>query len=273
MHIMQPPAACRTFAGLLPIVTVAFFLTGCSLLRPARPVEGPVVERVAERLDELRSLAGQCRGFEADAEVTFDTILQDMAVSGFVIAAHPAAIRFVGMTPFGQPLMIAASDGRRVQYVDVVRQTAYAGAAEADAIRRYFRNPQIVADGYFLLAGQPVACAPADLRVQAGDGGGYEVSFRCSGGEIRHSYLLASEAGAILRYRRLQPRGSIQAEIVYRGREQATGCGYPMNIEASGAGLSGTLTIRLNGHAAGDGGGAAGIFSPVPAQFQQEELH
>lgn len=270
-NAMRAPVA-RIFACVLIPLSV-FLLSGCSLQLTPRRVAEPVAARVAQRFADLQRRADKCRAFEADAEVSYDSLLKEMTVSGFVVVMRPAAIRFVAMTPFGQPLLIVASDGERVQYIDVPHQSAYEGVAGAAAIRRHFPDPRIVADGYFLLAGLPLPCDQKDPRVEHGVAdGGFEISFRCSGDLVRHSYLFSEADGEILRYRRMSAEGATEAEILYPVREETTGCSFPAEIEASGEGFSGVLAIRLNNHAAGGDSRPEEVFSPIPPQLKTEEL-
>jgi len=62
-----------------------------------------------------------CR--DADVNLTLKSPLQDAAASGYLLWRRPSWIKFVSSNPFGQPLVLATSDGARFQQLLMPRKT------------------------------------------------------------------------------------------------------------------------------------------------------
>jgi hypothetical protein len=62
-----------------------------------------------------------CR--DSDVNLTLKSPLQDAAVSGYLLWRRPSWIKFISSNPFGQPLLLATSDGTRFQQLLIPRQT------------------------------------------------------------------------------------------------------------------------------------------------------
>jgi len=62
-----------------------------------------------------------CR--DADVNLTLKSPLKNVAASGYLLLARPSKIKFVSSNPFGQPLLVASSDGTSFQQLSMLEKT------------------------------------------------------------------------------------------------------------------------------------------------------
>ncbi|MDR3089766.1 MAG: hypothetical protein LBU39_08120 [Desulfobulbaceae bacterium] len=122
----RPPRTSQRFSLSALLACILITLAAC-----ARPDwgEAPAEPEIENGRQLLAAMAAEeakcplCR--DADVNVMLKSPLKDAAVSGYLLLRRPAWIKFVSSNPFGQPLVVATSDGVRFQQL-LMRQKNYA---------------------------------------------------------------------------------------------------------------------------------------------------
>jgi hypothetical protein len=154
-------------------------------------------------------------------QLSLKSIAQNGVLSGFVQAKAPSFLKFTGLNPLGQPLMILVTDGIFFRYVAVSEARAYEGLITAAAFEKYAPQGFDPAHGFFWLAGR---LAPGKLLIfsaaedREGQGLWLELAYAADASEekaLRHHVLFDPSQKLILRHFVADPDGRIMLDVVY----------------------------------------------------------
>lgn len=250
---------------------LGLMIHGCGYPPKTEPLSTLEIEAVETRFKEM--LAGQkscacC--LDGVVKVRFDNFFYKGAVSGYLQAMSPSSLKFMALSPLGQPLVVLTSNGKVFQYVDVAAQTVYEGEVTGETFQKYAPAGFSPAFTYYWLTG----------RLRPGT-----VSIKVSGrGEVSQRYLLDLIYEDGMRERVLfdPQKMQIYQHLVYDGTGVALeifydqygrkGCGIPLEITVMSLGLNSSLVLTLADLVDKVSLGPTDFTYVVPSHFTRERV-
>jgi len=234
---------------LAALCVVIWLLGGCVALPRTVDLDNDGErDRVAAAFAKLQSRQAECHCcIDVAVSVTLKGLLHSGTVSGYLQAMSPAFLRFVGLNPLGQPLMILVTDGERFQYLAVDRGKGYEGSVAAETFVKYAPAGFRPHESFYWLSGRlPVGTVVVEEIGRALDAEGYWLTVLV-GGE-RRRLLFDPAAGVILRHQVLGAEGEDVLEARYDDFRAAggQGCLLPGRITVTTRQHRGTLEVSLS---------------------------
>lgn len=263
---------------VLGLVVVLF--SGCAgRLPPAVVVTKPEVrDMVATAYARWQAEQPHCQVLDAAAEVSFSSAgwlgNRNDKLDGYLQAMSPSYLKFVGVNPLGQPLLVLTTDGKHYRYVVVPLGKAYEGAVDARAIRKYvpvgFRPGHV----FYWLAGRlppegkQIASVRRDTEREA-----YWLELERQKDGARDHVLFDARDNVIYRHILLGEGGEILLDVEYGeyallppGEAE---CRLPGRITVSSHQYSGRIEIILHSFASGAVFSGADFQLEPPADFER----
>jgi hypothetical protein len=195
-------APLRFFRHLTFLVFFLFLANGCATLPATVSLDAAV--RQEATVDFLQVVASQqqcncCLDVQVMASVK--SMLQNGSLQGFLQAMSPSYLKFVGLNPLGQPLVILSADGERFRYVVVSEAKGYEGAVTSRKFKDYAPGGFEPEHAFFWLAGR---LAPEEMEIfgvardAAGQGLWFELAYNDD--KLRRHVLFDPKARVILRH-------------------------------------------------------------------------
>lgn len=167
------PGSIRIVIAVL-LTGIGLGLGGCAAPSPPRvPVALPPVP-AAELLQRVVASGGEIDTLRSLAKVRLTTGDRNLGVSQVLLASYPDRLRSETLSPFGSPLLILASDGRRLEVLIPGEARFLEGPASADNLRRFTRLPLRLPDLVGLLLYRPPRLPWEAERVST-EGGSYRL--------------------------------------------------------------------------------------------------
>ena len=114
------------------------FLGGCSVL--PHTLDTPSVEK-REAISLFKTMISHQREcaccVDAAVNVTFKSLFYSGTINGYLQAMTPSSLKFVGINPLGQPLVVLVSDGETFHYMSVPESKGYEGSVSGETFARY----------------------------------------------------------------------------------------------------------------------------------------
>ncbi len=244
-----PATRCRSRLSWAGGLLLGLLLAGCGLLAP-RPeaVLGPERAAVVGAFETMHRHQAHCRCcLDAAVAVTLKGLLGSGTVSGYLQAMSPSYLRFVGLNPLGQPLLLLVTDGERFQYLAVTESKEYIGSVRAETFVKYAPPGFQPREAYFWLTGRMPDGPLQVTEVTRADGSGCYWLMVNRGGQ-RHRLLFDREAGRILRHQLLDGGEGVEMDVVYEDPKAvgAAGCLLPARLSVTTDRHSGTLVVVLS---------------------------
>ena len=245
---IRTPGATSAWLSLTVFCGLLWFLAGCASLPRTVDLSGGERAGVAAAFAKLHLRQDECHCcIDVAVNVTLKGLLHSGTVSGYLQAMSPAFLRFVGLNPLGQPLMILVSDGDRFQYLAVDRGKGYGGNVEAETFVKYAPRGFRPHESFYWLSGRlPVGPVVVEEIGRAVDTEGYWLTLRV-GGEHRR-LLFDPLAGVIRRHQVLDSNGDDVFEASYEDFRATgeNGCQLPGRITVTTRQHRGTLVVALS---------------------------
>ncbi len=221
-------------------------LVGCAY-RPARLVLAET-EAVEAREAFRRLVGGQAvcaRAVDVEVTVTISSPWQSGSMNGYLQLLAPGFLKFVGVNPLGQPLVLMATDGETGRYVLPGERKVYDGPLSAEAVRRFLPAGLDPARSYYWLIGR-LRPGLVKIREVAGDpdGSGVWVEFRYEGETRKELVLFDPRQLTLRRHLLLDDQGGIAFEVEYDAYP-AGECPLPGLVTIRGDSRYGRLVLRL----------------------------
>lgn len=217
-------------------------------------------------------------GLDAEVVLTlsFSGLLGDRSgtVAGYLLAREPALVKFVGLTPLGQPFLLFSTDGERFQTIVVTEGRAYAGRLGARKVQEY--APAVV-EGlplYFWLFGGIGRAQGVAVQGRDRDGEGYWLSFAADRGSGRNLALFDPATGLVRKRFIEDEDGGTLLEVEYDNYQTVPGVRSPLpaRVAVSGLPRNGRLVLEFRDLAAAEDLGAADFTLRLPPGFQRIEV-
>ena len=230
------------FCGLL------WLLAGCATLPRTVALSGGEQERVTAAFEKMHARQEACHCcIDVAVTVTLKGLLHSGTVSGYLQAMSPAFLRFTGLNPLGQPLMILVSDGERFQYLAVDRGTGYTGNVEAATFVKYAPPGFLPHESFYWLSGRlHSGTVVVEELGRAVDSEGYWLTVHA--GEGHRRLLFDPAIGVILRHQVLDADGDDIFDARYEDFRPTgvNGCLLPGRITVTTRQHRGTLEVSLS---------------------------
>lgn len=221
-------------------------LAGCASL-PARRVLKPAEESMG--LTAFRQLAAvqkNCgRGADAEVTLSLDSLWKSGSLPGDLQLMAPGYLRFVGLNPLGQPLLIIATDGRSFSSILPAEMRGYEGKLTAPSIRRYVPEGWRPVAGYYWLIGRLQPGAAKVLEV-AGAASGSDLWVKLTYDEGTGMELVRFDPDrlTVSRHQLLDERGKVVLDVEY-GDYAGSPCALPGLVTIRSGRRNGTLQLKL----------------------------
>ncbi len=226
------------------LALLLFLAGGCATLPERRLLSGLERQGASELfLEAVARQQGCGDSLDVQARLVVKSLLQNGSLAGFLQAMAPASLKFVGINPLGQPLLVLVTDGRSFRTLVVPEAKAYEGEVSAALFRKYAPEGFAPEQGFYWLTGR---LPGQGLRVEGvsedaeGAGQWFEVSYP---GEPLRRHLLFDPAEAVIRRHLLvDADGAMVLDVrydAYRHAVGAEGCALPGAITVTDRGKSG----------------------------------
>jgi len=236
------------------LVGFAVFLLlsgGCATLPTTRPLAQMQQQHVEALFRETMTRQQDCPCcIDAQVRLSVKSLVQNGTISGFVQAKAPSFLKFTGLNPLGQPLMLLATDGTFFKYVSVPEAKGYEGLVTAAAFKKYAPQGFDPTHAFYWLAGR---LAPEKLRIfsvaQDSEGQGFWLEFAyaadASEGEgLRRHVLFDPAQQVIRRHLMADADGRIMVDVWYDDYAKASEGG------SDNCRLPGLIRIHANNNGA-----------------------
>lgn len=178
---------------------------GCATLPATRPLVELQQQQAEARFREAMARQEECpASLDAQVRLSLKSLLQKGTISGFVQAKAPSFLKFTGLNPLGQPMLLLATDGTFFRYVSVVEGKGYEGLVTAAAFEKYAPRGFAPAHAFYWLAGR---LAPEEQRIFSvardpeGQGFWLELAYAAdaAGGKPLRRHVLFDPAQQVIR--------------------------------------------------------------------------
>jgi hypothetical protein len=221
-------------------------LSSCTSLPPTVAVTESESEGVTGLFKQMVAKQSECHCcIDANAVVTFKSIWDSGTISGYLQAMSPSYLKFVGVNPFGMPLAILVTDGKRFHYVTIPEKKGYEGKVSGATFTKYAPEGFLPEHGFYWLIGRlyPGTIKIVDIR-RSEDGKGYW--FELSYGQGAKSLVLFDDQEVVLkRHIVINDQEEKILDISY-GAYQPGACPLPGEITVRSLIHNSTLTLKLD---------------------------
>jgi hypothetical protein len=232
---------------LAVMALVALLLpAGCASVSRLRPVVGPErdqARRVLQRMLDRPTVCGV--GVDAQATVALHSFLRNVTLSGYLQAMAPASVRFVGLGPLDQAVVLFATDGQDFRLILVPETTGYEGSVAGATFAKYAPPGMRPESLYYWLIG---AVEPGDLQLTAvraaEDGKGYWFDLRRGDASATHRMLLDVATGRVVAHLLLDENDSVLLSARYDRLPEAPCC-LPAGLVMEAPSHSVTMTFSF----------------------------
>ena len=222
-------------------------MPGCASRLPGSPLAGGEAAAAREAFRRLAGGQAACdRALDAEVSVSLSSPWRSGSLDGYLQLMAPGYLKFIAVSPLGQPLLLLGTDGSTVNYVVPAERRVYQGRADGETLARFLPSGLDPARSYYWLIGR---LRPGQVRILevAGEAGGTGtwVKFRHDDERRAELVLFDPAGGRLLRHRQLDEQGGVVFEAEY-GEFTDGECAAPGLVTLHGGRLYGTLTLRLD---------------------------
>lgn len=267
-------APCLLRPALALLLLLSLLLpAGCASISRLRPVIGPERDQARQLLQQMLNRQAACAaGVDAQATVALHSFLRNVTLSGYLQAMAPASVRFVGLGPLDQPVVLFATNGQEFRLLMVPDATVYEGAVAGTTFASYAPPGMRPESLYYWFT---AAIEPGDLFLTevrgAADGRGYWFDLRQGEATVTHRLLLDAASGHLAAHLLLDEDDGVLFEALYEGLP-AGPCCLPARLVMKAPAHAVTLTLSLTDCAADRKFTAADFQLTVPAAYRKVSL-
>jgi len=222
---------------------------GCAPVQLVKkPMEPGLRQQVAASYSEKVRLLGACDRFEADTRVQFESFWRDAAVSGVLLAKAPDYVKFFGLSPFGQPLVILALEDTSFTLVNVTAQRGFTGSIFSEKVQTVVPFAMMgETEIYSVLAGIPKVGDPSEAKIErsnANERDTFQLTWRTGPG-VRQRVFYDQPADRVSGYQLLDDSGSALINVKYSGFVNGQ-CTLPERLVISGSEVKGSFEMKID---------------------------
>jgi hypothetical protein len=252
------------------------FVAGCATL-PGGAAVSPREEEAVRQAATAALLmpedgCGNC--LDVQARLVLQSFWQSGTVEGYLTGRAPDWLKFVGLTPLGQPLLVLVTDGESFRLVAVPEAKAYEGSTAAAAFRKHAPPGFSPRHTWFWLTGR----LARDVRLgevrRNAEGAGYWLEVPGSAGEGRRLLLFDPATGVVSRALLFDADGKLLLTVQYEEHRLVSSlaggaCLLPGRVSVTSQKHGGALmSIVFDDWILGTGCEAADFTVAVPPGFE-----
>lgn len=229
--------------GLL--VCLGFILTGCVYSPELDPISETENQAVRARFKEM--IAGQkdCHCcLDGAVKARFENFFYTGSVAGYLQAMSSSYLKFMALSPLGQPLLVLTSDGESFQYVDVAKQTEYSGSVTGQTFLKYAPIGFSPEFAYYWFTGK---LRPGEVKIsltsRAQKDTRYWIELYYDDGR-KDMVLFDPVTLHIYHHLVYNEENEVLLEILYDDYGQES-CGLPLSITVTSLAMNTTLELKL----------------------------
>jgi hypothetical protein len=201
----------------ISILIFLLLISGCATLPATVKIDPDEIRDVVKSFKAMISERHQCGScIDAAARVEFKSLFQNGVVNGYLQAMSPSFLKFVGINPFGQPLVVLVTDGNLFHYLVVPEAKGYQGNIRGETFRRYAPDGFQPGFAFYWLTGR---LAPGVFKIMAvsrdKEGQGYWLKLCADGNNSKSMILFDAQAGVIRRHLIIDDQDEIIMNIFY----------------------------------------------------------
>ncbi|MBI5558631.1 MAG: hypothetical protein HY885_13445 [Deltaproteobacteria bacterium] len=222
-----------------------FFLSGCAGLPKTARISDSEKSALTDRFVEVISRQRNCHCcIDAQATVAFSSLWRKGTLNGFLQAMSPSYLKFVGINPLGQTMVVFVTDGASFRYVSVLTATEFEGPVDGTTYAKYAPEGFLPEHGFYWLIGR---LYPGKIQIldvtRDEDGGGYwfEISY---GNGTKSLVLFAEESGVFLRHIVLNEEEEKIFNVSYDDYSEGS-CPLPGKVTVASLIHDSTMELRL----------------------------
>lgn len=236
----------------LPCV-VLFLLSSCASLPGSINISSHEEKIVSDSFNAALARQRGCGScLDANITVTFNSFLQSGTVSGYFQTKSPSSIKFVGENPFGQPIIIFTTDGKKFSYATVLEQKVYEGDVTSSAYKKYAPTGFKPDLGFYWFVGRMLPVQPMILGVgRQKEGENYWIKLSGEQENVFNLVLYDSEKQVVRRHILVDDRNKALLDVRYNGFSKPTNavgeniCMLPDNIVVKSSGHRASLEVHF----------------------------
>ncbi len=227
-------------------VFLLLLISGCATLPKTVEIGPAEIGAVVERFRAMIAEGSRCAScIDAAARVEFKSVFNKGVVSGYLQAMSPSCLKFVGINPLGQPLVVLVSDGERFHYLLVPEAKGFQGNVSGETFAKYAPHGFQSGQSFYWLVGR---LAPGLVKVMAvsrdQEEQGYWLSLLTGKNGIAGMVLFDDKDMVIRRHLLVDDQDEIVMNISYDDYTPAP-CPRPGRITISSPAHNGSLEIKL----------------------------
>ncbi len=120
------------------LIVFLLFFSGCTYFPDLHPISETENQAVRDRFKEMIAGQKECHCcLDGAVKARFENFFYTGSVEGYLQAMSSSYLKFMALSPLGQPLIVLTSDGESFQYVDVAKQTQYTGSVTGKTFQKY----------------------------------------------------------------------------------------------------------------------------------------
>jgi hypothetical protein len=271
----------RGFATAMMLAGLCYVLSGCAAQRAPLAVLAAGEERqVREAAAALLMPADGCGNcLDVEVRVVVQSLWQSGTLEGYLLARAPGALKFVGLSPLGQPLLMLATNGTDFRFVSVAAATVYDGTTAAAAFRKHAPAGLDPQSAFYWLIGR----ISRDSRIvgveRAENEAGYWLTLAGTQPGVRHRVLFDPAQRVVSRAVLLDEKEQPLLDVRYGAYEPVAalggqaGCRLPGTVVINSRQQNGAeLSVRFSNWLLGTTCNDADFVVPVPPGFVTERV-
>ena len=200
-----------------------FFLQGCAKpvlqISPASEQEIQFAALSFTRYMQInRDECTCCLDAEVDAAVSVSGWFSNHTgkLSGYLQAMEPGNIKFVGINPLGQPILVFLTTGKIFKILNVLEGKAYIGSSNSETFKKFAPSGFDPEFSYYWLTGR---LPPGDIDIlnvsRDKEQNGYWLQVRHVQSGLNSMILFDPEEPVVLRHIIMSDRGDHLVDLVY----------------------------------------------------------
>lgn len=252
-----------------PVILLFLLLGGCATLPETIEISSSRQQSLISDFKEMILAQQQCPGcIDAEATVAFSSIWQKGTLSGYLQSMSPSSLKFVGINPLGQPLVVFVTNGQSFRYLSVPEAKGYEGVVQGTTYEKYAPEGFLPQHGFYWLIGRlyPGEIAILNVRRDAENAGYW---FEISYGNGRRSLVLYDElAKVLLRHIVVNDAGEKILNVMYDEYSSAV-CPLPGKVIITSLVHNSTMELRLSGWLADASFSENDFIYTIPPSFER----
>ncbi len=251
-------------------IFVGLLVSACTFSPDSDPISKVENQAVRARFKEMIASQKECHCcFDGVVKTRFENFFYEGSIDGYLQAMSPSYLKFMALSPLGQPFAVLTSDGKTFRYVDVEKKIEYSGTVAGKTFQRNAPagfSPEFT---YYWVSGK-LRPGEVKLALTSREQGGSRYWIELYYDDGRKSMVLFDSSTLHIYHHLVYNEvGDVLLEILYDeyGKES---CAVPHSITVTSLKMNSSLHIQLEDLVADVALSRSDFSYPVPAAFKKE---